>query len=51
LQINTVDAATLRQAQAAPQDYRGLMVRVAGYSADFTQCGRVLQDEIISRAE
>jgi pyruvate-formate lyase len=51
LQINTVDPATLRQAQAAPQDYRGLMVRVAGYSADFTQCGRVLQDEIISRAE
>lgn len=49
LQINTLDAATLRKAQANPQDYRGLMVRVAGYSADFTQCGRVLQDEIISR--
>ena len=51
LQINTVDAATLRQAQAAPQDYRGLMVRVAGYSADFTQCGKALQDEIISRMQ
>jgi len=49
LQINTVDAATLRKAQAAPGDHRGLMVRVAGYSADFTQCGRVLQDEIIGR--
>ncbi len=49
LQINTVDADTLRRAQAAPGDYRGLMVRVAGYSADFTRCGKVLQDEIIAR--
>lgn len=49
LQINALDAETLRRAQAAPQEHRGLMVRVAGYSADFTQCGKTLQDEIISR--
>jgi trans-4-hydroxy-L-proline dehydratase len=49
LQLNVVDAATLRRAQAHPEGYRGLMVRVAGYSADFTQCGKVLQDEIIAR--
>jgi pyruvate-formate lyase len=49
LQLNVVDAATLRKAQAHPDEYRGLMVRVAGYSADFTQCGRKLQDEIIAR--
>ena len=51
LQINCVDADTLRKAQAAPDEYRGLLVRVAGYSADFTQMGKGLQDELISRAE
>jgi formate C-acetyltransferase len=50
LQINVLDAETLRRAQECPQEYRGLMVRVAGYSADFTHCGKTLQDEIISRA-
>jgi formate C-acetyltransferase len=51
LQCNMVDAATLRRAQACPQDYRGLMVRVAGYSAEFTHMGKTLQDEIIARTE
>jgi formate C-acetyltransferase len=51
LQLNVLEAETLRQAQQAPQDYRGLMVRVAGYSADFTHCGSTLQEEIISRTE
>jgi len=49
LQINVADAETLRAAQARPEEYRGLLVRVAGYSADFTSIGRTLQDEIISR--
>ena len=49
LQINVADAATLRRAQADPARYEGLMVRVAGYSADFTRMGRALQDEIIAR--
>jgi len=51
LQINCVDAEALRKAQARPEEHRGLLVRVAGYSADFTQVGRRLQDEIISRTE
>ncbi|MEN6521737.1 MAG: pyruvate formate lyase family protein [Armatimonadota bacterium] len=51
LQLNFIDAATLRQAQKNPADYRGLMVRVAGYSAEFTHIGKSLQDEIISRLE
>ena len=51
LQINVVDAATLRAAQERPDEHRGLLVRVAGYSADFTSIGRTLQDEIIARTE
>lgn len=51
LQINLIDSETLRQAQAHPEQYRGLLVRVAGYSADFTLMGKRLQDEMISRAE
>ncbi len=51
LQINVVDAETLRAAQADPQAYADLIVRVAGYSAYFTQLGRDVQEEIISRTE
>jgi len=49
LQINVVDADTLRQARDRPGDFRGLLVRVAGYSADFTRLARNVQDEIVSR--
>ena len=51
LQINVVDAATLREAQADPASYSDLVVRVAGFSAYFTQLSRAVQDEIISRTE
>ncbi len=51
LQINIVDAATLRAAQADPASYPELIVRVAGFSAYFTQLSRATQDEIISRTE
>jgi formate C-acetyltransferase len=51
LQINVVDAATLLAAQAEPEAYADLVVRVAGYSAYFTRLGRDVQDEIISRTE
>ena len=51
LQINLVDAATLRDAQNHPERHAGLLVRVAGYSADFTSIGKTLQDEIIARTE
>jgi formate C-acetyltransferase len=51
LQINVVDAATLRAAKADPEPYRDLIVRVAGYSAYFVELGSDVQDEIISRTE
>ena len=49
VQFNIVDAETLRQAQAQPDRYRHLLVRVTGYNAYFTSLGRALQDEIIAR--
>jgi formate C-acetyltransferase len=51
LQINVADAEILRAAQKNPAAYGGLLVRVAGYSADFTGIGKTLQDEIIARTE
>lgn len=51
LQINVIDAKTLRDAQKHPEIYSNLMVRVTGYNAFFTQVGRELQEEIITRTE
>jgi pyruvate formate-lyase/glycerol dehydratase family glycyl radical enzyme len=51
IQFNVVDATMLRAAQENPEQYRNLIVRVAGYSDYFCDLGRVLQDEIISRTE
>jgi formate C-acetyltransferase len=51
VQFNVVSAATLRDAQARPEKYRHLVVRVAGYSAYFTELDQELQDEIIRRTE
>jgi formate C-acetyltransferase len=51
IQFNVVDAATLRRAQAEPEKYRDLIVRVAGYSDYFCDLGKTLQDEIIARTE
>ncbi|MFA7468283.1 MAG: glycine radical domain-containing protein [Desulfotomaculaceae bacterium] len=51
IQFNVVSAATLRAAQAEPEKYRDLIVRVAGYSDYFCDLGRALQDEIIGRTE
>ncbi|HTY61405.1 MAG TPA: trans-4-hydroxy-L-proline dehydratase [Acidobacteriota bacterium] len=51
IQFNVVDAATLRDAQAHPENHRDLIVRVAGYSDYFCDLGRALQDEIIARTE
>lgn len=51
IQFNVVDAATLRAAQRNPQQYRDLIVRVAGYSDYFCDLGPALQDEIIARTE
>jgi pyruvate formate-lyase/glycerol dehydratase family glycyl radical enzyme len=49
VQFNVVSADTLRQAQANPDEFRSLVVRVAGYSAYFTELDKELQDEIIRR--
>ncbi len=51
VQFNVVDAATLRAAQRSPEEYRDLIVRVAGYSDYFCDLGKDLQEEIISRTE
>jgi formate C-acetyltransferase len=51
IQFNVVDAATLRAAQANPEQYRDLIVRVAGYSDYFCDLGQALQEEIIARTE
>lgn len=49
LQVNVIDADTLRQAQQHPDDYRNLLVRVTGYNAYFVGLGKEIQDEIIAR--
>ncbi|NQU29824.1 MAG: hypothetical protein HQ525_04070 [Anaerolineae bacterium] len=51
VQFNIIDEQTLRKAQARPDLYAGLIVRVSGFSAHFTQISKVLQDEIIARTE
>ncbi len=51
IQFNVVDAETLRAAQAKPDLYRNLIVRVAGYSDYFCNLNKPLQDEIIARTE
>ena len=51
VQFNVVDAETLRSAQREPEEHRGLIVRVAGYSDYFCDLSTALQDEIISRTE
>ncbi|MAT41868.1 MAG: formate C-acetyltransferase/glycerol dehydratase family glycyl radical enzyme [Anaerolineaceae bacterium] len=51
IQFNVVDAETLKQAQKNPQDYRDLIVRVAGYSDYFCDLSPALQNEIIQRTE
>jgi pyruvate-formate lyase len=51
VQFNVVSAATLRAAQTNPEAYRSLVVRVAGYSAYFTELDKDLQNEIIARTE
>ena len=51
MQFNVVNRETLLDAQANPDNYRNLVVRVAGYSALFTTLSRSLQDDIIARTE
>ena len=51
VQFNIVDSATLRAAQAEPDQYRDLTVRVATYSSLFVQLSEEMQDDIIARIE
>jgi len=51
MQFNVVSRETLRDAQKNPDQYRSLVVRVAGYSALFTTLSKSLQDDIINRTE
>jgi formate C-acetyltransferase len=51
IQFNVVDAETLREAQKHPENYRDLIVRVAGYSDYFVDLTPELQEEIIRRTE
>ncbi len=51
VQFNVVTAQALRKAQAAPEQHRDLIVRVAGYSDYFCDLSTELQEEIISRTE
>ena len=51
IQFNVVDVSTLRDAQKHPENYKDLIVRVAGYSDYFNDLGEDLQNEIINRTE
>jgi formate C-acetyltransferase len=51
IQFNVVDTATLYAAQACPEDYRDLLVRMAGYSDYFNDMNADLQQEVIERTE
>ena len=51
IQFNIVDTKTLHDAQKHPEDYRDLLVRVAGYSDYFNDMTEQLQNEIIARTE
>jgi len=51
LQFNVIDRQTLIEAQERPEEYKDLIVRVAGYSDYFSNLDKALQDEIINRTE
>lgn len=51
IQFNIVDTSTLHDAQQHPEEYRDLLVRVAGYSDYFNDMTEQLQNEIIARTE
>ena len=49
VQFNVIDQKKLIRAQQKPENYKGLLVRVAGYTAYFVELGKDVQDEIIAR--
>ncbi len=50
-QFNVVSTETLREAQKHPEQYRGLVIRVSGYSALFVELSPEVQEDIIARVE
>jgi len=51
VQYNVVDSRILREAQEHPDQYRDLMVRVAGFTQYWVEIGKAIQDEVIARTE
>lgn len=51
VQVNVVDAETLKAARADPEPYRDLIVRIGGYADYFTRLSPEMQDELILRTE
>lgn len=51
VQFNVVSSETLRKAQAHPEDYKDLVIRIAGFSAYFVELYKELQDDLIRRNE
>lgn len=51
VQFNIMSSATMRAAQKHPEDYKDMLVRVAGYSAYFVELGKPLQKDLILRTE
>ena len=49
VQFNVVDKDVLLDAQKHPENYKGLLIRVAGYTAYFVELGKEVQDDIIAR--
>jgi 4-hydroxyphenylacetate decarboxylase large subunit len=51
VQFNIVDSRMLKEAQADPDKFRSLLVRVAGFTQYWVELGKQIQDEVISRTE
>ncbi len=51
VQFNIMSSETMRAAQKHPEQYKDMLVRVAGYSAYFVELGKALQDDLINRTE
>lgn len=51
IQYNIVDSKVLKDAQKKPENYRDLMVRVAGFTQYWCEIGKPIQDEVVARTE
>ncbi|KGK87585.1 4-hydroxyphenylacetate decarboxylase large subunit [Clostridium sp. HMP27] len=51
IQYNIVDSKVLKDAQQKPENYRDLMVRVAGFTQYWCEIGKPIQDEVVARTE